>query len=127
MKDGLMLMCGDDGVFQEYNEDYDIVIHCESEKERDETIEMMRNFPYPRWTPFSWRPLTEEEKKYHDDWCFITDSELPDDNQEILVSDGRNVWKDVFYNDGEIYFDSGSDVDDVKAWMPLPKPYKEEA
>lgn len=36
--DGLMIMQGDDGVFREYSDEYDVTIHFEKEKDRDEFI-----------------------------------------------------------------------------------------
>jgi hypothetical protein len=53
--------------------------------------------------------------------------EIPEDEEEILVTDGESVWCDAFLRDGmECYLDSGNDlIITVKAWMPLPEPYKE--
>lgn len=77
------------------------------------------------WRPFKKRELTEEEKKYHPEWCYILDCDLPDDDEEILVSDGRYVWTDTFLNNGtECCLESGHDIDDGVAWMPMPDPYK---
>lgn len=60
----------------------------------------------PQWTPITFRPLTEEEKAEHPDWCYIIDGPTPDDGEEILVSDGRYVWAD--------------------AWMKMPTPWRKE-
>lgn len=32
--DGLLLLIGDDGIAREYSDEFDVVIHCESEEER---------------------------------------------------------------------------------------------
>ena len=77
-----------------------------------------------RWIPFKKRPLTDEEKQEYPDWTYIFDCPLPDDEEEILLSNGKHVWMDTFINDGECYLDGGDDIDDGMAWMPLPKPYK---
>lgn len=78
-----------------------------------------------RWRPFKKRELTEEEKEEHPDWCYILDCELPDDDEEVLVSNGRYVWTDTFINNGdECYLDSGHELDGA-AWMPMPEAYKE--
>ena len=76
------------------------------------------------WIPFKKRPLTDEEKQEYPDWTYIFDCPLPDDEEEILLSNGKYVWTDTFINDGECYLDGGDDIDDGMAWMPLPKPYE---
>ena len=51
-----------------------------------------------------------------------------DDGDEILVSNRRFVWMDVFCSDVDgCYLDSGDDIDEDMAWMPLPKPYRDES
>ncbi len=81
--------------------------------------------PEPKWIPFTKRELTAEEQEEHPEWCYIMECPLPDDGQEILVSDGRRVWQDEFYVDDDgCYLDSDSDFDGC-AWMPKPEPYKE--
>ena len=64
----------------------------------------------------------------HDIEMNILHGRIPEDEQEILVTDGRTVWLDTFLRD-EIgwYLDSGSClVDIVIAWQPLPRIYKED-
>lgn len=80
----------------------------------------------PQWTPITFRALTEEEKEEHPDWGFIIDSPTPDDGEEILVSNGRYVWSDVWGNNGvECYLESGHELEGV-AWMNMPTPWKKE-
>lgn len=80
------------------------------------------------WIPFTRRPMTEEEQKDYPNCTFMFDCVLPDDGDEILVSNGRFVWMDVFCNDIDgCYLDSGDDIDEDMAWMPLPKPYRDES
>jgi len=76
------------------------------------------------WIPFTRRPMTEEEQEDYPNCTFIFDCVLPDDGDEILVSNGRFVWMDTFCNDDGCYLDGGDDIDEDMAWMPLPKPYK---
>ena len=77
------------------------------------------------WIPFTRRPMTEEEQKDYPNCTFMFDCVLPDDGDEILVSNRRFVWMDVFCNDIDgCYLDSGDDIDEDMAWMPLPAPYK---
>lgn len=79
------------------------------------------------WIPFTRRPMTKEEQEYYPDCTFMFDCVLPDDGDEILVSNGRFVWMDTFCNDDGCYLDGGDDIDEDMAWMPLPKPYKAES
>ena len=37
----LKLIIGDDGVLKEYNDEYDIIIHCESKEEQDKVKEIL--------------------------------------------------------------------------------------
>lgn len=71
------------------------------------------------WIPF--------EKKYDEEMeGYILSGSLPNDEQDVLVTDGKRVWNDTFYNDGECYLDSGYDLfDEVTAWMPFPEPYNQ--
>lgn len=77
------------------------------------------------WIPFTRRPMTEEEQKDYPNCTFMFDCVLPDDGDEILVSNRRFVWMDTFCSDVDgCYLDGGDDIDEDMAWMPLPKPYK---
>lgn len=69
---------------------------------------------------FEWIPFTFDEEG-------ILDCEFPDVDEEILVTDGKHVWEDTWieYDDGYA-LDSNYELDEVTAWMPLPKPMKEE-
>ena len=83
-----------------------------------------------KWIPLKTRPMTDEEREYYREWSdieggMIFDCPLPDDGQEVLVSYGGYVMVDTFCRDDGCYFES-VDIDDVQAWMPLPKPYKAE-
>ena len=52
---------------------------------------------------------------------------LPEYGEEVLVTDGENVWIDSFDVDEYIYLSgTDSEIDGVIAWMPLPNPFKGE-
>ena len=79
-----------------------------------------------RWIPLTKRPMTDEEQEYYKEWAdiegaMIFDCPLPEDGQEVLVSYGDYVCVDTFCKYDGCYFE-GVDIDDVDAWMPLPKP-----
>lgn len=87
---------------------------------------------FGEWVEVIVRPLTDEEKEeynqeYEEHWyeepSFIYDCELPDDNQEVLITTKYGVEKTTFCNDDCAYFEQFEDEDDVLAWMPLPKPF----
>lgn len=44
MSEGLMIYFDKDGKAKEYNDTYDIIIHCESKKEHEEVINKLRRF-----------------------------------------------------------------------------------
>ena len=91
----------------------------------------------PKWIPVKWHSITEEEREregYPKDWLTILDCQMPNDGEEVLVTvKGKNgnlyVETDTCYFDGFCYSsDNGYDwIDDVVAWMPLPKSYKAES
>jgi len=82
------------------------------------------------WVPVKAHPATDEEQESSPDIDYWFDCEMPDDEQEILVTVKHKNWvsveKDVCYVDSCYGLDSGYDwLDDIIAWMPLPEPYKE--
>lgn len=81
----------------------------------------------PKWIPVTKRPMTEDEKPWHEscyDEAEILDCPLPEDGEDVLITVNGRTWIDTFIRDDTdgCYFES-YDIDEVKAWMPLPKPY----
>lgn len=67
---------------------------------------------------FEWIPFTFDEEG-------VLNCELPDVDEEILVSDGDSVWQDTWCETDEGYeLESGIEIEDL-AWRQLPKPYEE--
>lgn len=67
--------------------------------------------------PDQWIKFTVDDKTYT--------NPIPSDEDEVLVTDGKEVWLDTFINDGidGCYFDSGYEiVPDATCWQPLPEP-----
>ena len=59
------------------------------------------------------------------DIVYYLDCPMPEDGEEIIVTDGKRVWTDE--NSIDIVghcLESGNDWKDIKAWMPLPERYK---
>ena len=74
-----------------------------------------------RWIPVKVRPLTDEEKKLYEEYEFMYDCKLPDDEQQVLITTKHgNVEVTTFCNDIGCYFEQYEDADDIVAWMPLP-------
>lgn len=80
------------------------------------------------WIPIKTRPMTEEEKEeIGHEYAFMYDCPLPEDGQEVLITDCYgNVEIDTFYRDYEgFYFENNCDDGEVIAWMPKPEGHKE--
>lgn len=96
-------------------------------------LECIKNMAKPhndtRWIPVKYNVMTEEERKaggFSNDIVYYLDCKMPDDEQEIIVTDGKYVWADTCIVDDGFALDSGHDwIEDVIAWMPMPEPYKE--
>ena len=106
----------------------------------DMAINTLRERPQGEWIPIKTRPLTDEERKsisqYYgfnydasNDYAFHCP--MPEEGQEILISTPWGVSKDRCEydctDDGMSLFslEDRGDWEDVKAWMPLPEPYKD--
>lgn len=78
----------------------------------------------PQWIPFTWRETTAEDGIDPEEFPLMACGELPENGQDILVTNGDRVWSDTFWDDAGLYLDSCIDlVEYVEAWMPLPEPY----
>lgn len=75
----------------------------------------------PEWNYFETRNPTEDEQEMHPEWDFVLREPIPDDREEIIVTNGSRVWKDIFYNDDTCFLESESELEGL-AWMPLPEP-----
>lgn len=87
----------------------------------------------PQWIPFEWRkPAEEEDGSDALRYSMIACGELPENEQEILVTNGEDVWSDIFFDDDGLEPESGTDLltndltANVIAWMPMPEPYEPE-
>ncbi len=79
------------------------------------------------WILVTWREATENDTPYLDEYPIVLTCPLPDDGQEILISDHGYVCTDICQFDGLGYWLEGKgDWLDIDAWMPLPEPYDSE-
>ena len=78
------------------------------------------------WIPFTEREPDQEERLSYG-CAMILDCELPDEDEEILVTYANGtVGLDIFCREGsECFLDSGAEfVIGAIAWQPLPEPYR---
>lgn len=117
MNEDLMIVMNEDGVAELYNPEWDITIHCESEKDHNRCVEILQN-------------------AYKYKWNSINDK-LPEPDNYILLSFENFSILDIgryeidkngdgaFYpGDDDVSYISHGLI--VNAWMPLPEPYREE-
>lgn len=109
----------------------------EEEKKDIEALHMaIEALEQTEWIPIKTRPLTKEEKEHYaemgysdDSVTFMYDCPLPDDGEEVLVTDWLgNVEFDTFIRDecDGCYFEENCDDGEVVAWKHKPCPYKGE-
>lgn len=81
------------------------------------------------WKEIQLRPLTDEEKSEGVDHDAIWEGDMPEDDEEVLVSGVMTVYTDVWvrYDDNSVGFENTENVVwDIVHWMPFPKPYEKE-
>lgn len=108
MSDVIEIVQNEDGTFSEYDDTYDITIHCETEDEQKKVIERLKS---TSWIPVSER-LPEASGTYQvtcmDGRIYrSTYAKFQCKLKRWELTGARSYWK-------------------VIAWMPLPEPYKED-
>ena len=86
------------------------------EKEKKRMIEM-------KWYPL--KATMETDENDVDYWH--VEGQLPEENEEVLISTKYGVFFDIFVSDEFECFFEDHDFDEVIAWMHVPEPYKEES
>lgn len=100
-----------DGVLAPYDDTYDVIIHCSSKEDQDQTIELIKRF--------NWIPVSE----YLPEVPEGTDDDCPEFNVTIKGADKATTLK---YSPDGTWFDELGEVYQVVAWQSLPEPYKPE-
>lgn len=109
VSDVMEIVQNEDGTFSAYDDAYDITIHCETEEEQKKVIERLST---------DWIPVSER---------------LPEKHKDVITTVKYNgflgmygTWlRTAFIGDyGE--WNGECIGGKVVAWMPLPKPYKED-
>lgn len=114
-KDSIQIAISKDGIAREYDDTYDIVIHCETEEEQKEAIKKLNSFN-------GWIPVEERlpEPDHHVMLSFANASFVmigryttdDDEGGAFMIGD-----IDESFLEHDLY---------TNAWMPLPEPYKED-
>lgn len=106
---------------------------------KEEADKMRKGLASGRIQLMEWHPV-KYKKPTRDDinWCrdkgldipeFVYSGTLPEDQEDVLIiTRYGSIETDTFFIDNNCgcYFEEYCDENDVVAWMPLPKPYKEE-
>lgn len=115
-----------DGTAKEYDDTYDVIIHCETPEEHDEVVKQLKD---SRWIPVEER-VPEEHEEFKDrfdglgetssDW-FLWTLELGSGERVVRIgrTRGRVHWV------GNL-LDAEDSKARVIAWRPLPEPHKGE-
>ena len=82
----------------------------------------------PEWNELIVKELTPDDEEYTEHKRMYIVENLPEYNEDVLVTDGSDVWVDAFDEDADgVYLSgTGDEMTGVTAWMPLPTPYKGE-
>ena len=80
------------------------------------------------WIPVKYHVITDkerEEKCISEDIAYYLDCKMPDDGEQIIVTDGENMWSDICFVDICYSLDSGHDwINDIVAWRAMPAKYQ---
>ena len=113
---GVLIYMGNDGVFREYDQRNDIIIHCDSEEDRKHLMNKLERVLNSGWIPCSER-LPEKEGAY------ITTLSGTLVGENALLVGWSYFESDCWEEFGNSHWEE--DEFNVIAWMPLPEPYKE--
>ena len=106
-----------------------IIVDDEAGNRAVEIIEQIAAEYNNGWVKVEYHELTEEERKEKfiaDEITYFLDCRLPEDEEEIICTDGKNVWVDTNWIDDGYSLDSGRDWQDIIAWQPLLEPCRVE-
>ena len=121
MCDSIKLIFDEDGNAKEYDDTYDIVIHCESQEEQDKVMKKL-----DRW----WIPCSLHMPEEHESGILKTLG-ITKVSDEVFVTvecgDGERLTAIAQTYDGKWHWDFKHAFYNCKviAWMPFPEPYKE--
>nr|DAG51713.1 MAG TPA: Protein of unknown function (DUF551) [Bacteriophage sp.] len=123
--DEMMFIFDEDGVAHEYNDEFDVTVHCESEKESEKVVEWLN-----LGKQMSWRTASNPPPTHVDEWDADGEHYHFDVSDEVWIfcSDGTRLLGRYDKESG--WFESnGPQISNhnhgsVTHWMPLPEPPK---
>lgn len=115
MADGIKIIADENGLFNIYDDTYDVIIHCESEEEQNSVTETLKKVANP------WIPIAERLPET-DDYILISfeNFNVPQVGRYEADEDGGG---EFYPGDEDVSYASVGVV--VNAWMPLPEPYRQ--
>lgn len=127
MSEGIKLTINEDGKIQEYDDTYDVVIHCESEQEQNRVERLVLNAFKTRWIPCSERLPEDGDCRFY--MCLL-ENHIEDApmlcqfQQENGFGSYRDVYHPVSLGFVDTEFDTMEDIgyEKVMYWMKLPEP-----
>ena len=106
----ILCTIGENGVLTPYDDTYDVVIHCSSKSDQDQTVKLIKD---SNWIPVSERvPEVSEGTE---------DADCPEFNVTIKGAEKATTLK---YAPDGTWFDYSGEVYSVIAWKPLPEAYR---
>lgn len=105
-------------------EDVSVTIVCESKEDADQLRKGLADgmVQLLDWTEVLWEPV--EDDNGEDIIRFL--SEMPEDGEEVIMTDGKNIWTDI-WEDAWGFESTGVELRKGRIfWMSFPKPYKVE-
>lgn len=106
----ILCTIGENGVLTPYDDTYDVVIHCSSKSDQDQTVKLIKD---SNWIPVSERvPEVSEGTE---------DADCPEFNVTIKGAEKATTLK---YAPDGTWFDDSGEVYSVIAWKPLPEAYR---
>lgn len=111
----ILYTLGEDGVLSEYDDTYDVTIHCSSKEDQDQTVKIIKE---SNWIPTSERLPNEQEFKTH----YRRNHHAA---EFIVTINGATKSTTLYFKNG-FWFDEENNYYNVLAWKPLPEPYRPE-
>lgn len=112
----ITLTLNENGVAEVYDDTYDVTVHCESEEEQERVVGILER--YPGWIPVEDTEHTPEDESYV--LVSFSNFPLPDIARYEKNDEGGTYYPG---DDEKSYLNYGLFVN---AWMPIPKPYRED-
>lgn len=111
MSETINIMFDENGLAKEYDDTFDITIHCESEEAHNKVLEILNR----RWIPVSERLPKAGEYVEGVAKFYLVQNKYED----MLVAryTHSEYWEQIYQ--------LKPIEDEIVAWMPLPEPYKE--